>query len=488
MVMEILLDILCHADFSGRLRKTPDSPGIAAFAAEVEGLRARNPGGTLLLSAGDEFSANLWGGQPIVGAMNLLKTDAMTLGNHEFDRGPEFLEDCIAGCQFPVLCANVKKKGGEAPVAGTAPYTILERRGIKIGVLGLTTEYTPYMVEKSAFEMFEMTSALQAARRWVPQMRAEGADIVVALTHMPFYVEEDGAICGEMHDLLNGMPDVDVCIGGHIPGDYAAVQNGTCVVKAGFGGVSLGHIRLTFDTHMRCITARNCEVLPTPFAQISGTPMALYAQKILAPFEEFLKRPLAVLKETWPMHLAQECLLGDFLADCLCFGANTQLAYMNATSSGGCLKAGPVTMDDILRVNGFNDEIYTSVITGAQLHELMEGVYAPDRFGNNAGLLISGFHVWLDHMRPAPHKVQAMCLSDGTPIRPGDVFTVATSAYMASGGNDTSFVATNMKWNNTHTRYHDAVAAWAQHQGTLCVPDYPRLFENGTPENNNAPF
>ena len=54
MVMEILLDILCHADFSGRLRKTPDSPGIAAFAAEVEGLRARNPGGTLLLSAGDE--------------------------------------------------------------------------------------------------------------------------------------------------------------------------------------------------------------------------------------------------------------------------------------------------------------------------------------------------------------------------------------------------------------------------------------------------
>jgi len=239
---------------------------------------------------------------------------------------------------------------------------------------------------------------------------------------------------------------------------------------------------------MRCITARNCEVLPTPFAQISGTPMALYAQKILAPFEEYLKRPLAVLKETWPMHLAQECLLGDFLADCLRFGANTQLAYMNATSSGGCLKAGPVTMDDILRVNGFNDEIYTSVITGAQLHELMEGVYAPDRFGNNAGLLISGFHVWLDHMRPAPHKVQAMCLSDGTPIRPGDVFTVATSAYMASGGNDTSFVATNMKWNNTHTRYHDAVAAWAQHQGTLCVPDHPRLFENGTPENNNAPF
>ena len=101
MVMEILLDILCHADFSGRLRKTPDSPGIAAFAAEVEGLRARNPGGTLLLSAGDEFSANLWGGQPIVGAMNLLKTDAMTLGNHEFDRAYDTLLQAIHEMELP---------------------------------------------------------------------------------------------------------------------------------------------------------------------------------------------------------------------------------------------------------------------------------------------------------------------------------------------------------------------------------------------------
>ena len=147
-----------------------------------------------------------------------------------------------------------------------------------------------------------------------------------------------------------------------------------------------------------------------------------------------------------------------------------------------------MTMDDILRVNGFNDEIHTGTITGRQLYQLMEGVYAPQRFGNNAGLLISGFHARLDHTRPSPHKLQALCLPDGTPIGPEDEFTVATSAYMASGGNDTSFVASAVRWNNTHIRYHDAVAAWARRQGTLCVPDYPRLQETGTPENNNAPF
>ena len=62
---------------------------------------------------------------------------------------------------------------------------------------------------------------------------------MVALTHMPFYGRRYGAICGEMHDLLDGMPDVDGMHRRAIPGDYAAVQNETCVVKAGFGGVEL---------------------------------------------------------------------------------------------------------------------------------------------------------------------------------------------------------------------------------------------------------
>ena len=485
--MKLELDILCHADFSGRLRRTPDSPGIAAFDAFVARQRAQNPQGTLLLSAGDEFSTNLWGGQPVVGAMNLLKPDAMTLGNHEFDHGTEFLDPCVAACHFPVLCANVSLKSG-GPVAGTKPYVILQRNGVSIGVLGLTTEYTPCMVEKTAFEAFQMAPAAEAAHRWIPQMRAQGAQIIIALTHMPFYIAEDGTISGEMWDLMQNMPPVDVCIGGHIPGDYAAVLNGTCAVKAGFGGVSLGHIKLVYDTQTQCITQKSCEILHTPFETVCGTPMAAYAQRVLEPFERYLAEPLAILREPWPMHLAQECKLGDFLADCMRHGGNTQIAYMNATSSGGCLDAGQVTMDDILRVNGFNDLIYTARMTGQQLYDLMEGVYEPQRFGNNAGLLVSGFHVKVDHTRLSPNKVLSLTLPDGTPISPEDEFTVSTSAYMASGGNDTSFVASQIHWKKTDIHYHDAVAQWAKLHSVLHIPDWPRFQETGTPENNHAPF
>ena len=71
------------------------------------------------------------------------------------------------------------------------------------GVLGLTTEYTPYMVEKSAFAPFEMTSAAEAAARHIPAMRAAGADVVVVLTHMPFYQAADGTLTGELPELID---------------------------------------------------------------------------------------------------------------------------------------------------------------------------------------------------------------------------------------------------------------------------------------------
>ena len=200
---KIVLDLLCHADFSGRIRPSREDIGFPAFSAEIAKLRAQNPAGTLLLDAGDAFSTNYWPGLPLVGAMIRSKTDVMTLGNHEFDRGPAFLDSCISACPFPVLCANVRRKADGAPVPGTKPWVLLERCGIRIGVLGLTTEYTPYMVEKSAFAPFEMTSAAEAAARHIPAMRAAGADVVVVLTHMPFYQAADGTLTGELPELIN---------------------------------------------------------------------------------------------------------------------------------------------------------------------------------------------------------------------------------------------------------------------------------------------
>jgi 2',3'-cyclic-nucleotide 2'-phosphodiesterase (5'-nucleotidase family) len=106
----IPIDILGHADYSARFKKSKDSPGLAVFATEIDRIREQNPNGTLLLDAGDQFCSRLWDGLSIVETLSFIGTDAMTLGNHEFDRGQAFLESCVVHADFPVLCANIVEK------------------------------------------------------------------------------------------------------------------------------------------------------------------------------------------------------------------------------------------------------------------------------------------------------------------------------------------------------------------------------------------
>lgn len=484
----IRIDILAHADFSGRLRKTKHCPGYAAFATLADGLRGENPEGTVLLDAGDEFSVNHWGGLPVVEALNLLKTDAMTLGNHEFDRGKEFLERCVAHADFPVLCANILEKATGDFVRGTKPWVMLEKAGVKIGVLGLTTEYTPYMVTAPSFAPYEARSAVEACRRFIPEMREAGAQITLALSHFPFYIGGDGCISGELYDVLTVIPPVDVFVGGHIPGDYADAVMGTAVLKGGFSGKSLPHARLWFDPQKNAVVKKECFLHHTDRDAAAKDIYRAYEQRVTSPFDAFFSEALAVADEKWTLRLSAETKLGNFLADCMREGAGVEIAYMNATSAGGYIEPGPVTAQDIVSVMGFNDPIHTSKISGSRLYRLFELVYEPERFGNNAGLLYSGVVVYADHTRPGGQKILGITLRDGTPVEPGREYTIATSEYMAFGGNDTSLVANGLAWTNTGVRIHDAIFAYLRKYGRMHVSPEQRMHEIGRPENDNAPF
>src|SRR5690606_27023497 len=111
--------------------------------------------------------------------------DAMTLGNHEFDNGAEIMKKVLARANFPLLCANITERHTGELIDIAQPYLLLERKGVKIGILGVTTEYTPYMIKAPAFDSFEISDPVAACNRYVPQLRAAGAQIVVVLGHLP---------------------------------------------------------------------------------------------------------------------------------------------------------------------------------------------------------------------------------------------------------------------------------------------------------------
>lgn len=485
---EVRLDFLAHADFSGRLRKTKKQPGYAVFATAIEKIRKKNPEGTLLLDAGDTFCTTFWPGLPLVRANSLLKTDAMTLGNHEFDFGRDFLNNCIDSADFPILCSNIIERETGRIIVGTKPYTLFERKGVQIGVLGITTEYTPYMVTEKSFSSYEIKSCVEACRHYIPEMKAAGSELVVLLAHVPFYVDEEGRTSGELIEILEKIPEVDICIGGHIPGDYAGLWKDTILLKGGFGGVSLCHASILYNKNLCKITEKDLRVLLTDQNLEPLSHYREYADSITNPFEEFFTRPLTFTNEEWVIKLSSETKLGNFLAQSVEDMAGTEIAYLNSTSSGGKINPGPVTVEDVIGIMGFNDPILKAEITGKQLYHLFELVYEPERFGNNAGLFFSGIIVHADHTKPAFSKILSITKRDGTIIEKNRIYTIATSEYMSTGGNDTGEIANYLTWTQTGLKMYDALFAYIKKHDSLYVSPEQRMYEVGRPENDNSPF
>ncbi|MBR4462659.1 MAG: bifunctional metallophosphatase/5'-nucleotidase [Erysipelotrichaceae bacterium] len=482
------LDLLAHADFHGQFRADEDNPGLSRFYSAIGNVRSLNPEGTMLLDAGDE-SKCLWHGKAVYDGLDLIGTDAMVLGNHEFDAGREEMERCIrwGDAHFPMLCANVIYKENRERIKGVQPYAIIEKAGIRIGILGLTSSYTPYIVEKSAFEDFEMLDSVSTIRKYVPEMRKEGAELIVLLSHFPFYPDKTG----ELFDVYEQVEDlsIDVFIGGHIPGDFAEVLDGCAIVKGGFHGTSLGHVTIGFDTETRKKISADAEIIDVKQNASSEAPeIENYVREVTKDYEYYFTEVLAEAMEDIPMHLSCESPMGDLLSDAIREASDTDFAYFNCTSCGRRIAKGPLTRYSIQKAMAFNEKIQVTVMKGSDLYDLFELIHEPEIFGNNAELMFSGLKVRIDHSRPAGRKVVWIKDLEDHEIDKERIFTVCTSKYMSNGGNETDSFTERFVWKELDTTMHDAIAAYIQRKGAIRNEMDHRYEFIGHPENDNSPW
>ena len=482
------IDILAHADFHGQFREDDENPGLSRFFSAIESVRSDNAEATLLLDAGDE-SKCLWKGRSVYDGLVLLKTDAMVLGNHEFDGGRENLEECIGygNIHFPMLCANVVYKDSGQYIKGTEPYVILKKAGISIGILGLTSSYTPNIVEKSSFIDFEMKDSVETIRRYVSLMREQGAEIIILLTHFPFYLNETG----ELFDVYDQIRDlnIDVFIGGHIPGDYATVKDNCAIVKGGFHGASLGHVTILFDENRRETVSKETEIIDV----LNGTfghadRIDSFTEEVCRDYESYFTDVIGEAKEDIIMHLSKESPMGDLLSDALREVSKADFAYFNCTSCNRIIPKGNLTRYSIQKAMAFNEFIYITLMKGSDLYDLFELVHEPHIFGNNADLMFSGLKVKIDHTKPSGNKVVWLKDYNGRDIDPNRIFTVATSNYMATGGNETVSFTDRFCWKKTDILMHDAIAEYFIRKGTVKAEMDNRYIFIGKPENDNSPW
>jgi len=265
--------------------KPRDTVGLSRTASIIEGIRAEATN-SLLVDNGDFLQGNPMGDyiayergmkegdeHPVIQAMNVLGFDASTLGNHEFNYGLDFLMKSLARANFPVVCANVAKTMGSGPRGDETllkPYVILDRtvtdgagnaHPIKVGIIGFVPPQVMNWDRRHLEGSVQARDIIETAEAWVPQMREEGADIVIALSHSGIGSAQRTDGMENASVPLAEVSGIDALMTGHshlvFPSpsyaDFAGVDaekgtiHGKPAVMGGFWGSHLGVIDLMLE-------------------------------------------------------------------------------------------------------------------------------------------------------------------------------------------------------------------------------------------------
>jgi len=265
--------------------KEVDTVGLARTAAHIADIRAEATN-SVLFDNGDFLQGNPMGDyiayergmkegdmHPVISALNAVGIDAATLGNHEFNYGLDFLMKSLAGAEFPVVTANVTTEAGSDPTQDKTlvkPYVILDRtlkdgagqeHPIRIGLIGFVPPQIMNWDRKHLEGKVTARDIVATARAYVPQMREEGADIVIALSHSGIGAPEPQEMMENASTALGTVDGIDAILTGHshlvFPSDtyadFAGVDvgrstlHGTPAVMAGFWGSHLGVMDLLLE-------------------------------------------------------------------------------------------------------------------------------------------------------------------------------------------------------------------------------------------------
>ncbi|PZV17786.1 MAG: multifunctional 2',3'-cyclic-nucleotide 2'-phosphodiesterase/5'-nucleotidase/3'-nucleotidase [Pseudanabaena sp.] len=455
--------------------------GIARRRTLIDQIRSENKTNQeplLLLDAGDIFQGTLYFnqylGQADLDFYNALAYDAGTVGNHEFDRGQQVLADFIAKAKFPIVSANIDI-APESPLYGKVrPWHILEVKGEKIGIFGLTTPDTAILA--SVGDGVKFTDPIAAARSSVRALKQLGINKIVALTHIGF--ENDIA-------LARKVPDIDIIIGAHshtpvgnIPNanyPYPLVENnGTkepvLVVTDWEWGKYLGDLSVSFDPTGKLIAwAGKPHVIDASIQpnQEFTDKLKAYAFPIEKLRQKIIGKSLVVLDGDRVKLRTSETSLGNLIADAILAktrGDRVQVVLINAGGIRNGLPLGDITMGNVLEALPFGNTITRVELTGEQLLVALEHGVSQVEQGEGRFPQVAGIRFVWDAKLPAGKrvtKVEVVSESGNFQLlNPEAIYRVATNNFLASGGDGYRVFAEGKNLLETGYLLSDAIAEY----------------------------
>ena len=431
----IHLTILHTNDIHGKYRDTPatwkdGNPPIGGFAnlsAYVERERAKG-GRTLLLDGGDLMTGNpicdieyngVQGGA-MIEFMNRMRYDAMALGNHEFDSGLATLNGLLSLAKFPVLSANVDRPEGGLFTGKS--HVVLDVDGLRVGVIGLTTEHLYSVASKSALAGTRVRPAAEAAGAIVAQIDAK-TDLIVLVTHIG--VDGDKALAREV-------PGIDVIVGGHSHTRLTepVVENGVIIVQAGAHGRNLGQLQLTVEND--AVTAHTGQLVELWPLEGGMPEIQSLAADFTAQIDREYGQVIGRLATPWRREGAGESNVGNWICDRVREHTGADVAAYNSGGIRKDVKAGPVTRLDVVELLPFENFIATFECTGADLLRLAQK-NAEAAVGESSGILqLSGIRY--AYAAGSNGAIVSDVSVGGKPVDPAATYTVATVDFVIGNG------------------------------------------------------
>ncbi|BCN23482.1 bifunctional UDP-sugar hydrolase/5'-nucleotidase UshA [Vibrio alfacsensis] len=486
--------------------------GMAARKTLIDELRAEiqaEGGGVLLLSGGDINTgvpeSDLQDAEPDFKGMSKIGYDAMALGNHEFDNPLEVLFKQQEWANFPMLSANIyDKETGERLFQ---PYAMFNKQGIKIAVIGLTTEDTAKLGNPEYIGQVDFRDPKEEAKKLIAELKqTEKPDLIFAVTHMGHYengnrgVNAPGDVAlarylneGDLDMIVGGHSQEPVCMEGpnviqknFKPGDECKPdeQNGTYIVQAYEWGKYVG--RADYEFRNGELSMVSYDLIPVNLKKkikVNGESQRVLVQDEIAqdsamldflrPYQEKGQGQLNVkiaesngkLEGDRNVVRFQQTNLGRLIATAHMERAKADFAVMNSGGVRDSIEAGDITYKDVLTVQPFGNMVSYVDMTGKEVREYLN-VVATKPADSGAYVQFAGISMTVEN-----GKVSNVLIG-GKPLRLDGEYRFTVPSYNASGGDGYPKINTHPGYVNTGFTDAEVLKEYLESHSPIDVNEY----------------
>ncbi|WP_444464404.1 bifunctional metallophosphatase/5'-nucleotidase [Rhodobacter capsulatus] len=417
--------------------------GIARVAAKVAALRTELAGqNVIVLDAGDQFQGSLfyttYKGEDTAEFMTMIGYDAMAVGNHEFDDGPEGLAAFVAKVKFPLLSGNLDLSRSllKDKIADTV---VLQVGGEKIGLVSALATDTVETAAPGPDVIFQ--DEIESLKADVAALTEQGVTKIIAIPHTGFVKDQE---------IAAAVPGLDAVVGGHSHtlfgkdgAAYPTMVGNVPVVSAYAYSKYLGHLVLTFDEAGNLKSATGEPIL----LDASVTPDAAVAARVAE-----LAKPLQEIRDKVVAETAgeidgsrdscrqRECAMGNLVAEAMLDRVKDQGIAIAIANGGGLrasIDAGPVTMGEVLTVLPFQNTLSTFEAKGTTILAALENGVSAVEEGEGRFPQVAGLKYTFDPAKPAGSRVSEVQVATSVgwaPLDPAATYGVVTNNFLRGGG------------------------------------------------------